>query len=265
MKFGFLTLVAGMCMVPLFGQSQSAKTAQPYTPARTADGQPDIEGTWNPRAGGSAYSVLPHAGGFFLGAESKTGIVEGGVLPYQPWAAKEVANLTDHMELDPTGHCHFEGIPHALYFGFQIIQTPKFIAVLHDNMHARRLIYLDGKPHPKGYSAWMGDSRGHWEGNTLVVDVADNNDKAVFDMAGHFHSDALHVVERFTIVDKDTINYEATFDDPKVLTAPFKMKFEMKKAANPQEPFESDCFGGERDQEHIVNGLATLKEHYYSK
>jgi len=169
------------------------------------------------------------------------------------------------MELDPTGHCHFEGIPHALYFGFQIIQTPKFIAFLHDNMHARRLVYLDGKPHPQGYSAWMGDSRGHWEGNTLVVDVADNNDKSVFDMAGHFHSDALHVVERFNIVDKDTIDYEATFDDPKVFTGPFKIKYQMKKSANPQEPFESDCFGGERDQEHIVNGLATLKDHYYSK
>ena len=119
-------------------------------------------------------------------------------MPYQPWAAEEVKHLTEHMELDPTGHCHYEGIPHALYFGFQIIQTPKFIAFLHDNMHARRLVYMDGKPHPQGYSAWMGDSRGHWEGNTLVVDVADNNDKSVFDMAGHFHSDALHVVERFT-------------------------------------------------------------------
>jgi len=241
-----------------FGQS-------PYTPARTPDGQPNIEGTWQPRAGGAAYSVLPHAGGFFLGSESKTGIVEGGELPYQPWAAEEVKRLTEHMELDPTGHCHFEGIPHALYFGFEIIQTPKFIAFLHDNMHARRLVYLDGKPHPQGYSAWMGDSRGHWEGNTLVVDVADNNDKSVFDMAGHFHSDALHVVERFTMVDKDTIDYEATFDDAKVFTRPFKMKFEMKKSASPQEPFESDCFGGERDQEHIVNGLANLKDHYYSK
>ena len=84
-------------------------------------------------------------------------------------------------------------------------------------------------------------------------------------MAGHFHSDALHVVERFTLVDKDTMDYEATFDDPKVFTRPFKMKFQMKKSANPEEPFESDCFGGERDQEHIVNGLANLKDHYYAK
>lgn len=267
MRLGCLVFVAGS-MAIAFGQGPpaeaTAKTAEPYTAPRTPDGQPDIEGSWQP-AGGAAYSVLPHAGGFFLGGESKTGIVEGGELPYQPWAAEEVKHLTDHMELDPTGHCHYEGIPHAMYFGFQIIQTPKFIAFLHENMHARRLVYLDGKPHPPGYSAWMGDSRGHWEGNTLVVDVADNNDKSVFDMAGHFHSDALHVVERFTIVDQNTIDYEATFDDPKVFTRPFKMKFELKKSAHPQEPFGSDCFGGERDQEHIVNGLATVKDHYYSK
>jgi hypothetical protein len=130
-------------------------------------------------------------------------------------------------------------------------------------MHARRLVYMDGKPHPAGYKAWMGDSRGHWEGSTLVVDVADNNDKAVFDMAGHFHSDQLHIVERFTPVDKDTISYEATFDDPKVFTRPFQMKFQLKRSTSQYEFFESDCFGGERDQEHIKEGLADLKEHYY--
>jgi hypothetical protein len=267
MSFRFLAFAAiGMAVVgiltaPVFGQTQ----AGPFTPARTSDGQPDIQGTWQPRAGGSAYSVLPHPGGFFLGSESKTGIVEGETLPYQPWAAEEVKRLTEHLELDPTGHCHYEGVPHAMYFGFEIVQTPQFIAFLHENMHARRLIYMDGKPHPQGYSAWMGDSRGHWEGNTLVVDVADNNDKSVFDMAGHFHSDALHVVERFTLVDKDTIDWEGTFDDPKVFTRPFKMKFQLKRNAKPEEFLESDCFGGERDQEHLVNGLANLKEHYYSK
>lgn len=261
-------LFIGLYMAPAFGQNKAdgpaAKSAQRFTPERTPDGQPDIEGVWRPRAGASAYSVLPHPGGFFLGAESKTGIVEGGVLPYQPWAAQEVKRLTEHMESDPTGHCHYEGVPHAMYFPFEIVQTPKFIAFLHENMHARRLVYLYGE-HPQGYKAWMGDSRGHWEGNTLVVDVADNNDKSVFDMAGHFHSDALHIVERFTLVDKDTIEWEGTFDDPKVFTGPFKMKFEMKRNPKPEEFLESDCFGGERDQEHLVNGLANLKDHYYSK
>jgi len=230
-------------------------------------GHADFEGIWQPRTSGAAYSILPHPGGFFLGAESKTGVVEGGVLPYQPWAAKHVKELTQHMELDPTGHCHYEGVPHANYFGFQIFIADKYIAVLYENMHARRLIYMDGSPHPKDYLAWMGDSRGHWEGDkTLVVDVADNNDKSVFDMAGHFHSDALHVVERFTLVDKDTIDWEATIDDPKVFTRPWKMKFPLKRAQAGYEMLESGCFEGERDAAHIVDGLATIpKDHYQEK
>jgi hypothetical protein len=223
---------------------------------------PSLEGYWQPRTSGAAYSILPHPGGFFLGAESKTGVVEGGELPYQPWAAAKVKDLTQHMELDPTGHCHYEGIPHVMYFGFQIYQTAQYVLMLHENMHAWRIIYMSGS-HPKDYSAWMGDSRGHWEGNTLVVDVADLNDKSVFDMAGHFHSDAMRVVERFTPVDKDTINYEATIEDTKVFTRPWKMRFPLKRAKADYQFLESGCFEGERDAVHLVEGLATIpKDHY---
>ncbi len=174
--------------------------------------------------------------------------------------------LTAHMELDPTGHCHYEGIPHSMYFPFYLFESPGYIAVIHENMHARRIIYMDGKPHPsKDYSAWMGDSRGHWEGSTLVVDVTNNSEKAVFDMAGHFHSDALHVVERFTPIDHDTISWEGTFDDPTIFTRPFKMKFDLKRGPSDYEMLESGCFDSERDQEHLVKGLATVEEHYDSK
>ena len=270
MKVGLLGLIVtasllALVPVPASGQSAAPK-APPYNPPRTEDGQPNLEGVWQPRTSGAAFSILPHAGGFFLGGGSETGVVEGGTLPLQPWAAAKAKELTQHMELDPTGHCHYEGIPHANYFPFQIFQTPKYIAVLYENMHARRIIYMDGSPHPRDYLAWMGDSRGHWEGNTLVVDVTNNNDKSVFDMAGHFHSDALHVVERFTPVDKDTINWEATIDDPKVFTKPWKMKFPLKRAPQDFEMLESGCFEGERDAEHLVEGLATVpKDHYTEK
>jgi len=206
MRIGWLVCI--LASVPAFAQN------------------PSLEGYWQPRTSGAAYSILPHPGGFFLGAESKTGIVEGGDLPYQPWAAAKVKELTQHMELDPTGHCHYEGIPHAMYFGFQIYVTPQYVFMMHENMHAWRIIYMSGS-HPKDYSAWMGDSRGRWDGKTLVVDVADLNDKSVFDMAGHFHSGAMHVVERFTPVDADAVNYEATIDDPKVFTRPWKMSFPL--------------------------------------
>ena len=242
----------------------AAALAQTYNPPRTSDGLPDLEGYWQPRANSAMYSVLPHPGGFFLGAGSKEGVVEGGVLPYQPWAAEKVKELTQHMEFDPTGHCHYEGVPHAMYFGFQIFVTPKYVALLHENMHAWRIIYMQGN-HPKDYSAWMGDSRGHWEGSTLVVDVANNNDKSVFDMAGHFHSDALHVVERFTPVDRDTISYEATLDDVKVFTRPWKMKFMLKRAKQDYQFLESGCFEDERDQAHLKEGLATLPLDHYKQ
>jgi hypothetical protein len=241
-----------------------AAKASAYKPPLTADGHPDLEGIWQPRTSAAAYSVLPHPTGFFLGPASE-GIVEGGELPYQPWAAEQVKYRLQHMELDPTGHCHFEGIPHAMYFPFQIFQTPQQIALVHENMHAYRIIYMDGRPHPANYSAWMGDSRGHWEGNTLVVDVAGQNDKSVFDMAGHFHSDALHVVERFTRIADDTISYEATLDDAKVFTRPFKLKFSMKKAPPDFVILESGCFEGERDQVHFKEGTATVPVEHYEK
>lgn len=253
-----LSLLLAIAVLPSRAFSQ---TPQPYTPERTPEGAPSLEGIWQPQSSGAAYSILPHPPGFLLGAGSKTGVVEGGLLPYQTWAADQVEYRLKHVELDPTGHCHYEGIPHAMYFAFQIFQTPKQIAVVHENMHAYRIVYMDGQ-HPKDYLAWMGDSRGRWEGDTLVVDVANNNDKSVFDMAGHFHSDALHVVERFTPVDANTIMYEATLTDPKVFTRPFKMKFPLKRAPKDYRIMEAGCFEGERDQVHLVEGLAAIPNHY---
>jgi hypothetical protein len=267
--FAFLAAVA----IAQPAAQPAARPAKPAAPAkapapgpipRMADGHPDLEGIWQPRTSGAAYSILPHQGGFFLGAGSDTGVVEGGVLPYQPWAMEIVKDLTQHMEFDPTGHCHYEGIPHANYFGFQFFQTPTQIAVLYENMHARRIIYMTGR-HPSDYLAWMGDSRGRWEGDTLVVDVANNNDKSVYDMAGHFHSDAEHVVERYTMVDHDNVSWEATIDDPKVFTRPWKMKFPLRRAAKDNEILESGCFEGERDAVHLVEGLATIPADHYKQ
>ena len=259
MRLGLIAL-----LVMIVSQTPSLSQGRPDAPERSPEGFPNLEGIWQPQTSGAAYSILPHPPGFLLGAGSKTGVVEGGVLPYQPWAVEQVAYRLEHMELDPTGHCHYEGVPHSMYFAFQIFQGPNEIAVVHENMHAWRIIHMEGQ-HPKDYLAWMGDSRGHWEGNTLVVDVANNNDKSVFDMAGHFHSDALHVVERFTPTDPDTILYQATLDDPKVFTRPFTMKFPLKRAAKDYQIMEAGCFEGERDQTHLKEGLAAIPNHYEQK
>jgi hypothetical protein len=202
--------------------------------------------------------------GFFLGAESKTGVVEGGVLPYQPWAAAKVRQLTQRMEFDPTGHCHYGGIPHAMYFSFQILETPQLIAVLHENMHAWRLISMDGSHHATDYSAWMGDSRGHWEGNTLVVDVADNNDKSVFYTAGHFHrclacGGAVHARRS----GHDQLPSE--IDDSKVFTRRWNMGFPLKRAPKDHIFLESGCFEDRRDPEHLVKDHSALPAGLYQQ
>jgi hypothetical protein len=129
-------------------------------------------------------------------------------------------------------------------------------------MHAWRIVYLTGE-HPKDYSAWMGDSRAHWEGNTLVVDVANNNDKSVFDMAGHFHSDQLRVVERYTLQDENTLIWEATLTDPKVFTRPVKMRFPLVRAPKDFMIMESGCFEDERDQAHLKD--AALPSNHYKE
>ena len=124
------------------------------------------------------------------------GVVEGGEIPYQPWAAaKKLENFTNRQTADPVGKCYFPGVPRIMYmeFPFQIFQTPEHVAITFEWSQVYRLIYTNGKPAlHEGIDSWMGDSRGHWEGDTLVVEVTGQNDKTWFDMAGDFHSDALH-------------------------------------------------------------------------
>ncbi len=113
-------------------------------------------------------------------------------------------------------------------FPFEIVQTPQKIAISYEFAHALRTVTMDGSSHPEGLpDTWMGDSRGRWEGKTLVVDVKNFNDDTWFDRAGNFHSDALHVVERYTLTDPDHIAYEATIEDPKVFTRPWKMSMPL--------------------------------------
>ena len=146
-----------------------------------------------------------------------------GKIPYLPAAAQRKKDLVaHHMYDDPEAHCFLSGIPRQVYapFGFQILQPANYVLFLFENFHAYRVIPTDGRPHlPADIKQFEGDSRGRWEGDTLVVDVTNQNDKTWFDMAGNFHSDAVHVIERYTPVDANTIAYEATIEDPKTFSA----------------------------------------------
>lgn len=205
---------------------------------RASDGKPDLTGVWQ---GGSTQ-----AGGW---EESNRGLGVGGTgrdpaapvvlssndrpagregAPYQPWAAQKVLEAYNRRGIDdPTAHCLPAGIPRTVMLGLfpqQIIQTPKQIAILYEYMSAFRVIPLNAKHPGDLIPSYMGNSAGHWEGDTLVVDVIGFNDKTWMSGTGTFHSEALHITERYTRVSKDRINYEVTMEDPNVLTKPWTLQ-----------------------------------------
>ena len=157
------------------------------------------------------------------------GVVEGDEIPYQPWAAaRKKENLEHWMDRDPEIKCFQPGVPRAMYMPhpFQIIQSATKIQMVFEFANAQRTIHLN-KMDPYPNVLYMGYSVGHWEGDTLVVDVSDFTDATWFDRSGNFHSDALHVVERYTPMGHDAIRYEATIEDPQVFTRPWKISMPL--------------------------------------
>ena len=204
-----------------------------------------------------------------------------GKVPLQPWAlakrAEIIANQDKFDFLDPRVRCLPAGIPRVnepiTFNTYQILQTPGHVVFLYEWSHLYRDIPLDGRPHvdPK-VRLWMGDSRGRWEGNTLVVDVTNFTDKthllghgapapgvpasALVNGQGVFHTEALHVVERFTMMDANTIAYEATIEDPKVLARPFKIAWNaFLRAPKEHQLYEYACFEGDSDMVYRLTGV----------
>ena len=172
-------------------------------------------------------------------------VVDGGAVPYQPWAAaRKRDNFAKRATADPLAECYMAGVPRIMYmeFPFQIVQTRDAVAMLFEWQQIYRLIYTNGSQSPEGIPFWMGDSRGRWEGDTLVVEVTDHNDRTWFDMAGNFHSEALRVVERYRMVDADTIEYEATMEDPKVFTRPWTIRMPLYLHRDMDRILENECY-----------------------
>jgi hypothetical protein len=206
---------------------------------RAADGKPDLSGIWQV-INTAAWDIQDHS--------ASLGVLEGNEIPYQTWALqKKKENFANRRTADPETKCYQPGVPRITYmpYPFQIVQTPDYTAVLYEYNHVTRHIYVDGSPHPKGpIDNWfMGDSRARWDGDTLVVDVIHFTDQTWLDRAGNFNSEQLHVVERYTPTDRDHIQYEATIEDPKVFTRPWKMSMPLyrRKEANVQ-LLEYECY-----------------------
>src|SRR5882724_1035116 len=188
------------------GESASAQQVQRTGAVpRAADGKPNLQGIWQV-SNQAAYDLQDHAAS--PGVPAGKGVVEGGQIPYQPWAVvKKQENSTKRRTADPLGRCYFPGVPRIMYlqYPFQIFQTSEHVALAFEWSQVYRLIYTNGKKAPhEGIDSWMGYSRGRWEGDTLVVEVKGQNDKTWFDPAGDFHSDAVNVTERYTMLDTDT-------------------------------------------------------------
>ena len=207
----------------------AAQTRGPALP-RLPDGKPDLQGIWQ-SDGKPAADVQP--------------FVEGREIPYKPAAAdKKRENFTNRAKADPLVSCFMPGVPRIMYleYPYQIFQARDHIAITYEWSHVFRLIYTTTKtsPHP-GVDSWMGDSRGRWEGDTLVVEVVGNNDRTWFDLAGNYHSDKMRVTERYTLTDPDTIRYEATITDPEIFTRTWKISFPIHRVKNKVRVLEYPC------------------------
>ena len=214
---------SGLCALMLLSASTFAQTPRTAIP-RTPTGKPDLQGIWQTQSRAS-YDLQDHVARD--GMPAGKGVVVDGEIPYQSWAAaKKLENFANRKTADPVGKCFLPGVPRIMYmeFPFQIFQTPEHVAMTFEWSQVHRLIYTNGKPGLHPIEAWMGNSRGHWEGDTLVVDVTGHNDKTWFDRAGNFHSDALKLAERYTMTDADTIQYEVTVQDTKVFTKPWQIR-----------------------------------------
>ena len=224
--------------------------AQAYRAPRLPDGKPDLNGIWQAlneanydlqghmaqpalalRPG--PYGPVPAAPVLALGAVGAVppgvGVVEGGEIPYKPEAlAIKKKNQADWLNKDPEIKCYLPGVPRATYmpYPFQILESASAITLVYEYDGAVRNVFLKN-PGPAPADSWMGQSVGHWEGDTLVIDVTDMNDQTWFDRAGDFHSEKLHVVERYTRVGPNEIAYEATIEDPDTFTRPWKISMPL--------------------------------------
>ena len=273
-------VVAALSLLPISapaqqnsGNAPAAKGAPsaPRPTPRMPDGHPDLgngTGSWDPTiiddiagtGGGDPGDIdtqlRNRQKGFGLGGPM---LVEKRIdVPFLPWAKKIYDDRERTLSKDdPEAYCLPPGIPRmeATPFPFQIYQLPdRMIFVYEGGAHMWHVVYMDGRKHSKeatDYPTYLGESIGHWEGDTLVVDNIGFNDKTWLDAAGHPHTEQLHVIERFTRPNEATLHYEATIDDPGAYSKPWTTSWNIKWHAG-IEPLEYICQEGNSYVEHLV-------------
>lgn len=239
-----------VCCVAAFSRAQS------FSPPRLPNGHPDFQGVWRAASISAAFDVQAHEAGYQIPAGPSV-IVDppDGKLPYLPEAAQKAKVNWDERDRDPVGYCHPHGVPRQLVppFPLEFVEDADYFAILSETEHSVRVIPLDGRPHRKNYWSWVGDSRGRWDGDTLVVDVTGLNGKTWLDQAGNFTDENSRVIERFTMTRPDRIIYEATITDRTVYSRPWTMRIPLARQPKNTELIEYDCIEGERDVVHHQN------------
>lgn len=254
-------------------QGAEAKAAKPWVPKYLADGEPDWSGFWHANPGGDTYDLtgnkarpdfLLQGNGQKRPATRRVTGTPDGKIPYQPWAAARYKELSENIDsptkpeyVDTQAHCLLEGPGRVfIHSGFEIVQTPGYVVFLTEENDEQVIVPIDAGPHVgPDIKLWQGDRRGHWEGNTLVVDVANVKAKSRLDMSGDFYSPSAHFVERLTRVDDNTIRYEATVTDPAVYTQPWTLNIRFQRAHRDDphyELWEDACHEGERSADRLV-------------
>src|SRR5213596_243091 len=280
------TIVISACAPVAGRETNGAGPATKWTPSRTPDGQPDIQGIWtnytntpfevfDEKDQPGLYSGDPDGTGRGTGpgfindsferklSKGRSLVVDppSGRVPIMPWAEEKRNYRLGHIQDDWVNftaweRCITRGVPGGIFptgygSGYQILQGPGYVSIVYEMIHEARIIPLDGRRHVgSGVRLWNGASMGRWEGNTLVVDITNYNDKgnvatnaATQRVRSIPQSEDLHVVERFSRVDENTINYEVVVEDPKVFTAPWKVAMSLNREPQYQ-LFEYACHEG---------------------
>jgi hypothetical protein len=242
--------VAAGLVIALLVPSLAAQDRGYKAPRLAGTDHPDLNGLW--QALNTAYwDIQDHSAqpapilamGAWGAVPAGRGVVEGNEIPYQPWAiAKKQENFQKRMTVDPLNFtvgdpelkCYLPGVPRGTYlpFPFHIIQSTNIVLFSYEFADASRLINMENHREPPN-DFWMGWSNGRWEGDTLVIEVTGFNGQTWFDRAGNFHSEALRVVERYTPMSPYHLQYEATIEDPKVFTRPWKMSMPLYRRVEP--------------------------------
>jgi len=318
--FAYLTLACLATAGPMLAAAAKDASSKPWVPPKTADGQPDLQGTWTnatitpferpdslsgkatlspeeaakleetaaenrvdrpPKPGDvGAYNQVWFDSGTKVVGTRQTSLVvdppDGRVPVTKAAEAKRDfnnAHATDSWEyMSVWDQCITRGVPAGMFpagynNAYQILQIPGYVVILYEMIHETRVIPLDGRPHaPAGVRLWNGDSRGHWEGNTLIVDTTNYNDKgsigtsaATQRIKGIPQSEALHVVERFMRSGPDTISYEVTIDDPPMYTRPWKVAFPLSRNDN-YKIYEYACHEGNHAVENVLGGARAAEK-----